>query len=59
MTTTTSKTPIYDGLVEATGIDPKRPFAFTVPPMTKRMRHRFAPQTEAVLVAAGFAPREK
>lgn len=59
MTTTMSKTPLYDAVVVATGIDPKKPVAAPViPPLTKRQRHKLAPLAEAVLTAAGFGPKE-
>jgi hypothetical protein len=58
-TTTPSATPIYDAVVTATGIDPSVKVAVPRPtPITKRQRHRFAPLTEAALVAAGFTPKE-
>lgn len=54
--TTTSKTPLYDAVVLATGIDPKVPVAAPViGPLTKRQRHKLAPLAEAVLVRAGLA----
>lgn len=57
-TTKVSNTPLYDAVVQATGIDPKvRVPAPVIPPLTKRQRHKFAPLAEAVLVRAGLAAK--